>query len=296
MSAAVNTTAAGMAAAPRRNRRGGPGGGRSWVAYLVAIAIIGVTVVPLLFVVLGGFRTNAELNSDPAVLVPKHWVWSNYSGVLSNPQFWRNILNSILIAVVATALAVGVGSMAAYALSRYTFRGREAFYSFFTIGLLFPIGVAALPLFLLMHDLHMLEHWWGVAIPESAFSLPATIVILRPFMRAIPGEIEDAAMLDGASRLGFFWRILLPLSTPALITVAILAFVTSWNAYLLPLLAFNDQNNFTLPLGVANFQTQYSQDTAKILAFTGLSMVPALAFLAIAERRIVGGLTGAVKG
>ncbi len=296
MSAAVNTTAAGMAAAPRRRGRGGPGGGRSWVAYLVAIVIIGLTVVPLLFVILGGFRTNPELNSDPAALVPKHWVWSNYSTVLTDPKFWRNIFNSVLIAVVATGIAVGVGSMAAYALSRYNFRGREAFYSFFTIGLLFPIGVAALPLFLLMHDLHMLEHWWGVAIPESAFSLPATIVILRPFMRAIPGEIEDAAMLDGAGRLGFFWRILLPLSRPALITVGILAFVTSWNAYLLPLLAFNDQNNFTLPLGVANFQTQYTQDTAKILAFTGLSMVPALAFLAIAERRIVGGLTGAVKG
>ncbi len=294
MSAAVNTTAVPAAAPRRRGRRSGGGG--SWVTYLVAIVVIGLTVVPLLFVVLGGFRTNAELNSDPAALVPRHWVWSNYSSVLENAQFWRNIFNSVLIAVVATAVAVGLGSMAAYALSRYSFRGREAFYGFFTIGLLFPIGVAALPLFLLMHDLHMLEHWWGVAIPEAAFSLPATVVILRPFMRAIPGEIEDAAMLDGASRLGFFWRILLPLSRPALITVAILAFVTSWNAYLLPLLAFNDQNNFTLPLGVANFQTQYTQDTAKILAFTGLSMVPALAFLAIAERRIVGGLTGAVKG
>ncbi len=294
MSAAVNTTAVPAAAPRRRGRRSGGGG--SWVTYLVAILVIGLTVVPLLFVVLGGFRTNAELNSDPAALVPRHWVWSNYSSVLENAQFWRNIFNSVLIAVVATAVAVGLGSMAAYALSRYSFRGREAFYGFFTIGLLFPIGVAALPLFLLMHDLHMLEHWWGVAIPEAAFSLPATVVILRPFMRAIPGEIEDAAMLDGASRLGFFWRILLPLSRPALITVAILAFVTSWNAYLLPLLAFNDQNNFTLPLGVANFQTQYTQDTAKILAFTGLSMVPALAFLAIAERRIVGGLTGAVKG
>ena len=295
MSATVNTPAV-RPAAPRRRGRGGPGEGRTWVAYLVGILVVGLTVVPLLFVVLGGFRTNAELNSDPAALVPHHWVWSNYTSVLGNAQFWRNIYNSLLIAVVATAIAVGVGSMAAYALSRYHFRGREAFYSFFTIGLLFPIGVAALPLFLLLHDLHMLEHWWGVAIPESAFSLPATIVILRPFMRAVPAEIEDAAMIDGTSRLGFYWRILLPLSRPALITVGILAFVTSWNAYLLPLLAFNDQNNFTLPLGVANFQTQYTQDTAKILAFTGLSMVPALAFLAIAERRIVGGLTGAVKG
>jgi raffinose/stachyose/melibiose transport system permease protein len=115
-------------------------------------------------------------------------------------------------------------------------------------------------------------------------------------MRAIPDEIEDAAVLDGATRLGFFWRILLPLSLPALTTVSVLAFVTSWNSYLLPLLVFNDPQNFTLPLGVATFQSQYSQDTARVLAFTALSMIPALAFFVLAERRIVGGLTGSVKG
>jgi raffinose/stachyose/melibiose transport system permease protein len=115
-------------------------------------------------------------------------------------------------------------------------------------------------------------------------------------MRAIPSELEDAAVVDGATRLGFFWRILLPLSKPALSTVAILAFVTSWNFYLLPLVVFNDTAHFTLPLGVAAFQSQYTQDTARILAFTALSMVPSLAFFVFAERRIVGGLTGAIKG
>src|SRR5205823_8001068 len=119
---------------------------------------------------------------------------------------------------------VGLGSMAAFALSRYTFKGREAVYSLFTVGLLFPLGVAALPLYLLLRDIGLLENMFGVAIPEAAFSLPVTIVILRPFMRAIPGELEDAAVLDGASRLGFFWRVLLPLSMPALITVSVLAF------------------------------------------------------------------------
>jgi raffinose/stachyose/melibiose transport system permease protein len=121
-------------------------------------------------------------------------------------------------------------------------------------------------------------------------------VILRPFLRAVPGELEDAAVLDGTSRLGFFWRILLPLSGPALATVSVLAFVTSWNSYLLPLLVFDDPRHFTLPLGVATFQSQYSQDTAGVMAFTALSIVPAVVFLAFAERRIVGGLTGAVKG
>jgi raffinose/stachyose/melibiose transport system permease protein len=264
-------------------------------AYLIAIVVIGITVVPLLFVVIGGFRTNAQINDTPAGL-PHPWVLQNYQEVLTDPRFWQFLWNSVQIAVVATALAVVLGSMAGFALSRYHFRGREAFYVLFTLGLLFPIGVATLPLYLLLRDIGLLENPIGVAIPEAAFSLPVTIVVLRPFMRAIPDEIEDAAVLDGATRLGFFWRILLPLSRPALTTVSVLAFVTSWNAYLLPLLVFNDQAHFTLPLGVATFQSQYSQDTARILAFTALSMIPALAFFVLAERRIVGGLTGSVKG
>ncbi|WP_206786174.1 carbohydrate ABC transporter permease [Amycolatopsis sp. MtRt-6] len=265
------------------------------MGYLAAIVVVGVTVVPLLFVALGGFRTNAQLNSDPAGL-PGPWVFDNYASVLGSSAFWTFLGNSALIAVIATALAVGFGSMAGYALSRYHFKGREAFYTLFTLGLLFPLGVATLPLYLWLRQLGLLESFWGVAIPEAAFSLPVTIVILRPFMHAIPGELEDAAVLDGTTRLGFFWRILLPLSAPALTTVAVLAFVTSWNAYLLPLLVFNDAGNFTLPLGVAMFQSQFSQDTARVLAFTALSAIPALAFFVLAERRIVGGLTGSVKG
>jgi raffinose/stachyose/melibiose transport system permease protein len=265
------------------------------LTYPVVLVIVAVTVVPLLFVVVGGFRTTAQINSSPAGL-PGPWVLDNYRELITSAEFWRFLWNSALIALVATVLSVGLGSMAAFALSRYTFTGREAIYTLFTVGLLFPLGVASLPLYLLLRQMGLLENWLGVALPEAAFSLPLTIVILRPFMRAIPAELEDAAVVDGASRLGFFWRILLPLSGPALTTVSVLAFVTSWNFYLLPLLVFSDPQNFTLPLGVATFQSQYSQDTARILAFTALSTVPALAFFVLAERRIVGGLTGAVKG
>jgi raffinose/stachyose/melibiose transport system permease protein len=265
------------------------------VTYLVAIFVVGVTVIPLLFTVIGGFRTNAQINESPAGL-PHPWVMSNYTAVLGSSTFWRVLGNSSIIAVLATGLTVGFGSMAAFALSRYTFKGREWIYTLFTVGLLFPLTAAALPLYLLLRQLGMLENLWGVVLPEAAFALPFTIVILRPFMHAIPGEIEDASVMDGASRLVFFWRILLPLSAPALSTVSILAFVSSWNAFLLPLLVFSDSTRFTLPLGVAMFQTQYSQDTSRILAFTAVSMIPALVFFLLAERRIVGGLAGSVKG
>ncbi|WP_433204326.1 carbohydrate ABC transporter permease [Dactylosporangium sp. CS-047395] len=282
-------TAPKAATAPRSMTLGTP------FRYLTILLVVGVTLVPLVFTVLGGFRSNAQLNNSPAGW-PSPWVWSNFSEVLSSPVFWRAMGNSAFIAVVATALAVAAGAMAAFALSRYQFKGREGVYTLFTIGLLFPVSAAALPLYLLLRQLGLLEQPLGVALPEAAFSLPITIVILRPFMHAIPGELEDAAAMDGAGRLGFFWRILLPLSRPALTTVAILAFVTSWNAYLLPVLVLSDPSDFTLPLGVAAFQSQYAQDTARILAYTAASMIPAIGFFVFAERRIVGGLTGSVKG
>ncbi len=274
---------------PRRLSLGTP------FSYLAALLVIGVTLVPLIFTVLGGFRTNAQINEHP-VSWPHPWVLTNYTSVLSSSIFWRALANSLLIAIVATLLVMVFGSMEGYALSRYTFKGREAIYTLFTVGLLFPISAAALPLYLLLRQFGLLENPLGVALPQAAFALPVTIVILRPFMRAIPGEIEDAAVVDGSSRLGFFWRILLPLSRPALTTVAVLAFVTSWNDYLLPLLVLSDPNDFTLPLGVAAFQSQYTQDTARVLAYTAASMLPALGMFIFAERHIIGGLTGSIKG
>jgi len=169
-------------------------------------------------------------------------------------------------------------------------------YALFAAGLMFPITVAITPLYILVKNLGLVNTLPGVILPQVAFGLPTTIIILVPFLQAIPQEIEEAAAIDGSSRLGFFWRMVLPLSVPGLITVGILAFIASWNSYLLPLFILNGQDTFTLPLGVQAFASQYSVDTAKVLAFTSLSMIPALVFFSLFERRIVGGLTGAVKG
>jgi raffinose/stachyose/melibiose transport system permease protein len=136
----------------------------------------------------------------------------------------------------------------------------------------------------------------GIILPQIAFALPTTIIILVPFLRAIPKELEEAASIDGSSRLGFFFRMVIPLSVPGVVTVGILAFIASWNSYMLPLFILNDESQYTLPLGVQAFASQFSVDTARVLAFTSLSMIPALVFFSLFERRIVGGLTGAVKG
>jgi raffinose/stachyose/melibiose transport system permease protein len=263
--------------------------------YLVALVIMGLTIVPVAYIWIGGFRTTAQINNDPAAW-PNPWVIDNYLGVLAASGFWTQVLNSSITAL-GTTLGVGIlGLLAAFAIARYQFKGRSALYSLFTAGLLFPLSVAILPLYLMLRDLGLLGSLAGIIIPQVAFALPVTIIILVPFLRAIPVELEDAASIDGTGRLGFLWRIVLPLSGPGLVTVGVLAFVGSWNAYLLPLLLLNDPDSYTLPLGVQMFSTQYSQDTAMVLAFTSLAMLPAIIFFTIAERQIVGGLTGAVKG
>ena len=276
--------------APRGKR-----GGNNVLVYLVSLIVVAITVGPVLYGAMGGFRTNAQLAEKPTGL-PDPWVTSNYSSVLSGGSFWTYAINSTVIAVITTLVAVVFGVMAAYPLARYTFKGREALFMVFVLGLLFPAAVAVIPLFILVtRDLGMGNTWWGVALPQAAFALPLTVVILRPFLMALPRELEEAALIDGASRIGVFWRIMLPLSMPGVITVAVLAFVTSWNAYILPLLLLQDDMR-TLPLGVADFSTEHSADTAGVLAFTTIAMIPALVLFLALQRRIVSGLQGAVKG
>jgi raffinose/stachyose/melibiose transport system permease protein len=262
----------------------------------VLLSLITVSVLgPLLYGVLGGFRDNGQLFAAP-IGWPDPWIPSNYTSVLTSGSFWRQLLNSTLIAVLTTLIAVSFAALAAFVIARIKFRGREMVYTAFTLGLLFPVAVAILPLFILLRDLNMLNSVAGVALPQAAFALPLSIVILRPFFQGIPAELEDAAVIDGCSTFGFFWRVLLPLSRPALATVGILALVQSWNAYLLPLIVLGETGSWTLPLGVANFASSYAVDTAKVLAFTILSMVPAVLFYAAGERQLVAGLTeGAVK-
>ncbi|GAA3202669.1 carbohydrate ABC transporter permease [Microbacterium terregens] len=263
--------------------------------YFVSLVVIALMLGPIIYIILGGFRSNSQITADPGGF-PDPWVWENYFEVLTGGVFWQLVLNSTIVGVATTVGVILLGLMASYVLARYRFRGRGAMYALFAAGLMFPITVAITPLYIVVRDLGLINTLAGVILPQIAFALPVTIIILVPFLRAIPDEIEEAAFIDGCSRLGFFWRMVLPLAIPGVITVGILAFIGSWNSYLLPLFLLNDNANFTLPLGVQAFSSQYSQDTAKVLAFTSLSMIPALVFFSLFERRIVGGLTGAVKG
>jgi raffinose/stachyose/melibiose transport system permease protein len=265
------------------------------VTYFIALVFIAVSLAPVLYIVFGGFRTNSQITVDPAGL-PSPWQVGNYLDVLESGTFWQEVGNSTIAGVSTTVGVVVLGLMVSFVLARYNFRGRGAIYALFAAGLMFPITVAITPLYILVKDLGLVNSLAGVIIPQIAFALPTTVIILVPFLKAIPDEIEEAASIDGASRIGFFIRMVVPLALPGVVTVGILAFIGSWNSYILPLFILSDQGNYTLPLGVQAFSSQYSVDTAKVLAFTSLSMLPALAFFTVFQRRIVGGLTGAVKG
>jgi len=267
---------------------------------LVLVLVAALVLTPIGYAILGGFKTNGQLVGDPGSVIPSPWVLSNYTDVIvgaNSRVFWQEVLNSLVVAVVVVVATVGLASLAAFAFARMVFRGREAMYLLFTLGLLFPAAVAILPLYILVRTLGLSGSLLGVALPEAAFGLPLTIIILRPFFRSIPAELEDAARIDGCSTFGFYWRVLLPLARPALATVSVLATVGSWNAFLLPLILLNGEDQWTLPLGVMNFSGTYTSDQARILAFTVLAIVPAIIFYAVAERQIVRGLTaGSVKG
>jgi raffinose/stachyose/melibiose transport system permease protein len=276
-----------------RGRRFDPG---RVLLYTIAIVVLLAIVIPLSFSVLGGFRTNAQLAADPVGL-PDPWVWSNYQTTLTDPDFYRWVTNSVLVAVGTTLLVLPAASLAAFVIARYRFRGREVVFVLFTLGLLFPVAVAILPLFITLRQTGLLNNPLGIALPQAAFGLPLSIVILRPFFRSIPRDLEDAAAIDGCGPLRFYWSVMLPLSRPVLSTIAVLTIVGSWNAFLLPLLVLTAPEQWTLPLGINNISAQYVTDTAAILAYTTAAMIPALTFYFIAQRQIVSGLTaGGVKG
>lgn len=266
------------------------------VRYFVAMLIALVVLIPLLMTVFGGLKTTGDLLINP-ISWPDRLHWENYEGILQSFSFWLQLWNSLFVMLITASGSVFLSSMPAFIFARTTFPGREIIFNFFTLGLLFPLAVAILPLYISLRQLELIDSHWGIILPQIAFGLPGTILILRGFFRALPQEIEDAAYIDGCSTFGFFWYVAVPLIRPALAAVFVLALVSSWNAFFLPLLVLNQESLWTLPLGIMRFQGQWGTDWARVLAFVSLTMIPTIVFYFFAERHIVTGLTaGAVKG
>lgn len=264
--------------------------------YAALVAMSLVILVPLTLTVLNGFKSNAEMIASPVAL-PSVFVWENYGQILTGSDFWRQMLNSTIVMVFTTFGTVALASMAAFVFARIEFWGRESIYNFMLIGLLFPTTVAILPLYITLRQAGLLNNLFGVILPQIAFGLPTAILILRGFFQAVPLELEQAATIDGCSKFRFFFSIMLPLTRSALAAVGVLVMVGSWNAYFLPLLVLNKDHNHTLPLGTAQFQSEFSTNWALTLAYVSLSMAPTILFYLFAQRQMIDGLTkGAVKG
>lgn len=269
---------------------------------LATLAILGaltvgavIVLLPILATALGGFKELGELRANLLGL-PRHWVWSNYWDILSGVRYWRVLGNSLLIALLTVALTLMLSSMAAFAFAHLRFFGDRFLLNYLLLGLLFPLATAILPLFIKVRDLGLLDSYWGVVLPQVAFSLAMAVLLLRNAFRQLPTELLDAAMMDGCGYFSYFFFIALPLSGPILSTVAVISFVASWNGYLLPLVVLNSESRYPWTLGLMVYQGQYSTSWQLVLAFIMLTILPAILMFLFAQRYIVAGLTaGAVK-
>ncbi len=280
-------------------RRAAEGGGRIAPVLRAAAAVVAAFVLffPLYTNLVGGFKTNGQLLSDPFGL-PHPFTLHAFSSLLGRSgEFWSFLYNSVIIAAGAILLTLACSMSAAVALSRLRFRGRALLFNFFVMGLLFPLTVAILPLYLQLRGLGILGSRTGVILAEAAFSLPLSIFIFAGFFRDVPWELQDAVQIDGGGIITFAVRVLVPISTPVITTVTIITLIMSWNQFLLPLIVLSDQDKFTIPLGVMQFQGQFTTGWDYIMAFITISLMPITLFYIFLQKYIVAGLTaGATKG
>jgi raffinose/stachyose/melibiose transport system permease protein len=255
-----------------------------------------IIVVPIVILIFDSLKTTGEMFLHPYTIPdPPHW--ENYGQILFSPTFWILLRNSLIVMLSSTAGVLIVCSLAAFVFSRMQFRGKDLAFNFLTLGLMFPITVAILPVYLVIRQLHLTDTHIAVILVQTAFGISGNILILRGFFLAVPTELQDSASIDGCNAFDFFWRILLPLVRPALAAVGALTMIVSWNDLLTPLVIIDSRSLWTLPLGTMQFQGQYSSDLALVAAFVALSALPAVIFYLFAERQIVSGLTaGAIKG
>jgi raffinose/stachyose/melibiose transport system permease protein len=256
-----------------------------------------VMIFPLYVVFVGGFKTKGQVISNPFGL-PNPWLMDAYRLLLGKTdQYWSFLYNSVVIAALTICFVVVIAMMASVAITRISFKGSKLFYNYFVMGMLFPLAVAVLPLYLLLRNLGLTGSFTGVVFSQVAFSLPMGVFIFSGFFKDVPAELQDACAMDGGGIFTFFLKVIIPISTPVIATVSIITFVGSWNSFLLPLLVINDSAKFPLPLGVMQFQGQFSTGYHQVMAFMTLSILPMALFYFAMQKYIVSGLTaGAIKG
>jgi len=267
------------------------------IRVLTASGFAIVMFFPLYTNFIGGFKTNGQLLSDPFGL-PTPFTFEPFQTILGRSgEFWTFFYNSVVIAAVTILLTLFCSMAAGVALSRISFKGRTLLFNFFVMGLLFPLTVAILPLYLQLRNFGLLGTRAGVILAETAFALPLSIFIFTGFFKDIPWELQDAVAMDGGGVITFALRVILPISAPVMTTVTIISLIMSWNQFLLPLVVLSNEQTFTIPLGVMQYQGQFTTGWNYIMAFITISIIPMALFYLFLQKYIVAGLTaGATKG
>jgi ABC-type glycerol-3-phosphate transport system permease component len=273
---------------------------RSFVALLVYAALVvaaTIALFPVFWMASSSLKPGPELFARDMTLLPVGWTLENYRNVWNNTSFPRYFWNSFQVAGLSTIFSVVISMYAAYALARIRFRGRNAFGLLMLVTQMFPHILLVLPLFLIIQRIGLLNTHAALILAYTAFSLPFTIWLLRGFFEAIPEELEEAAAIDGASQLMTFHRIILPLAGPGLAAVAMFGFIRGWNEFLFALVFLQTRSLFTLPLGLASFQEEFTTRWDLMMAGAGIITLPVLFLFLLMQRFIVQGLLGgAIKG
>jgi multiple sugar transport system permease protein len=268
-------------------------GATSVNAALVLTAVL--TLLPLLWMVALSVMPAGEAASSAPHLLPHAVTWDNYVALFRRLDLGRYALNSLAVATAATVISTLLNSMAGYAFAKLRFRGRDRLFQLLLGALVIPGQVGMLPLFLLLKQMGLINTYWGVVVPSMASIFG--IFLVRQFVLGIPDGLLDAARVDGAGEWRIYTSVVLPLSRPILIALAVTTFLGTWNDFLWPLVVLSDQNMYTLPVALANLFGEHLQDTEVMMAGAVVTVLPAMLLFVALQRYYIQGLVGgAVKG
>ena len=265
--------------------------------FLYALLIAGavMALLPMVWMVSASVMPGGEASTYPPRFFPSSATLEHYRSLFTRLNLGRYLLNSAFVAIVVTLTSLLINSMAGYAFAKLRFRGREKLFRTLSTGLVLPVQVAMLPLFLLLKNLGMINTYWGVIIPGLASIFG--IFLVRQYALSIPDEMLDAARVDGASEARIFWSIVVPGIVPILATLAIWTFLATWNDFMWPLIVLSDESKYTLPVALANLSGEHVQDTELMMAGSVVTVIPVmLVFLFLQRYYIQGVMAGSVKG
>lgn len=271
------------------------GRGLAWIGTVLFVLTV---LVPLIWVIYSSIKSSPEILASPWSL-PSAPQWNNYVKAWNESRIGSYFWNSLYVCLVTLLILIPVSAMASYIFAKHPFKGSNLIFGTFLGGMMFPQFLVIVPLYLLMLQLKMLNTHHGLIIVYVAFSLPFTVFVLTGFFQQLPDELGEAAMIDGCTDAGTFWRIMLPLARPGLIVVTIFNIIGLWNEYNLALVLLNTKDRFTLPLGLANLSNtnQYTSDQGAMFAAIVIVMVPVLVIYWLLKEKIQQAmLAGAVKG